>query len=71
MSTQSNGSNGNGNKPVVEAASADSEVGSAVSGRIAPPRSTKKGRLHFRPGSALVPGMRRLRNPEQRAEGYA
>jgi len=30
MSTQSNGSNGNGNKPVVEAASADSEVGSAV-----------------------------------------
>src|SRR4030095_8850744 len=37
MSTQSNGSNGNGNKPVVEAVSADSEVGSAVSGRVAPP----------------------------------
>ena len=37
MSTQSNGSNGNGNNPIVEAVSADSEVGSAVSGRIAPP----------------------------------
>src|ERR1041384_2751080 len=37
MSTQSNGSSGNGNKPIVEAVSADSEVGSAVSGRIAPP----------------------------------
>ena len=33
MSTQSNGSNGNGNKPIVEAVSADSEVGSAVSGQ--------------------------------------
>jgi len=40
MSTQSNGHGGNGNvkKPIVEAAvSADSEVGSAVAGRIAPP----------------------------------
>ncbi|PWT93890.1 MAG: 2-oxoacid:ferredoxin oxidoreductase subunit beta [Blastocatellia bacterium] len=39
MSTQSNGhgSNGNGNKQIVEAVSADSEVGSAVSGRVAPP----------------------------------
>ena len=37
MSTQSNGNSGNGNKPIVEAVSADSEVGSAVSGRIAPP----------------------------------
>jgi hypothetical protein len=40
MSTQSNGhgnGNGNGNKPIIEAVSADSEVGSAVSGRIAPP----------------------------------
>src|SRR5215470_17307089 len=39
MSTQSNGQSGNGNgkKPIVEAVSADSEVGSAVSGKIAPP----------------------------------
>src|ERR1700754_714983 len=39
MSTQSNGhnGNGNGNKPIVESVSADSEVGSAVSGRVAPP----------------------------------
>jgi len=39
MSTQSNGhsGNGNGNKPITEAVSAESEGGSAVSGRIAPP----------------------------------
>src|SRR6188508_3827819 len=39
MSTQSNGQNGNGNgnTPIVEAISADSEVGAAVSGRVAPP----------------------------------
>src|SRR6476469_8602494 len=39
MSSTGNGNsgNGNGNKPIVEAVSADSEVGSAVSGRIAPP----------------------------------
>ena len=39
MSTQSNGQhgNGNGNKPITEAVSADSEVGSSVSGRVAPP----------------------------------
>ena len=39
MSTQSNGhsGSGNGNKNIVESVSADSEVGSAVSGRIAPP----------------------------------
>ncbi len=39
MSTTGNGhsGNGNGNKPIVEAVSADSEVGSAVSGKIAPP----------------------------------
>src|SRR6476620_10485651 len=37
MSTQSNGNSGNVNKPIVEGVSADSEVGSAVSGRIAPP----------------------------------
>ena len=39
MSTTGNGhsGNGNGNKPITEAVSADSEVGSAVSGRIAPP----------------------------------
>jgi 2-oxoglutarate/2-oxoacid ferredoxin oxidoreductase subunit beta len=39
MSTQSNGHNGNGsvNKPITEAVSAESEGGSAVSGRIAPP----------------------------------
>src|SRR5262252_5235541 len=39
MSTQSNGhgGNGNGNKPVGEVVSAESEAGSSVSGRIAPP----------------------------------
>jgi len=39
MSTQSNGHSGNGNvnKPITEAVSAESEGGSAVSGRIAPP----------------------------------
>src|SRR6187200_797633 len=38
MSTNGNGSNGNGNLAHVEASvSAESEVGSAVSGRIAPP----------------------------------
>ncbi len=37
MSTTGNGHSGNGNKPIVEAVSADSEVGSAVSGKIAPP----------------------------------
>src|SRR5437016_8532442 len=39
MSTQSNGQSGNGNinKPFTEAVSAESEAGSAVSGRIAPP----------------------------------
>jgi 2-oxoglutarate ferredoxin oxidoreductase subunit beta len=38
MSTHSNGNGSNGsNKPIVEAVSADSEVGSGVSGRIAPP----------------------------------
>ena len=39
MSTQSNGhsGNGNGNKPFTEAVSAESDTGSAVSGRIAPP----------------------------------
>ena len=36
MSTSGNGQsgNGNGNKPIVEAVSADSEVGSAVSGKL-------------------------------------
>src|SRR3977135_1678672 len=45
MSTGSNGSkgSGNGNKPIVEQAmSADSEVGSAVSGKIAPPPGQMK-----------------------------
>ena len=40
MSTTGNGNSGNGNvnKPIVEqAVSADSEVGSAVSGKVAPP----------------------------------
>ncbi|MGH9961378.1 MAG: hypothetical protein ACREBC_30335, partial [Pyrinomonadaceae bacterium] len=39
MSTSGNGQGGNGNnKPIVEqAVSADSEVGSAVSGKVAPP----------------------------------
>ena len=39
MSTQSNGQggNGNGNMPFTEAVSAESDTGSAVSGRIAPP----------------------------------
>ena len=39
MSSTGNGNsgNGNGNKPIVEAVSADSEVGSAVSGKTAPP----------------------------------
>ena len=39
MSTQSNGhgGNGNGNKPVTPMVSAESEAGSSVSGRIAPP----------------------------------
>ena len=45
MSTGSNGSNGsgNGNKPIVEQSiSADSEVGSAVAGKIAPPPGQMK-----------------------------
>ena len=43
MSTGSNGSSGNGNKPIVEEAfSADNEVGSAVSGKIAPPPGQMK-----------------------------
>ncbi len=45
MSTSGNGNSGNGNltKPVAEAVSADSEVGSAVSGKIArPPGQMKK-----------------------------
>src|SRR2546428_13487238 len=45
MSTTGNGSkgSGNGNKPIVEQAmSADSEVGSAVSGKIAPPPGQMK-----------------------------
>src|SRR5437867_11352832 len=44
MSTQSNGQggNGNGNKPIVEAVSADTEVGSSVSGRVAPPPGQMK-----------------------------
>ena len=39
MSTQSNGHSGNGNvkKPITEAVSAESDAGSPVSGRIAPP----------------------------------
>ena len=39
MSTQSNGhgGNGNGNKPIVEAVSVESEGGSPVAGRVAPP----------------------------------
>ena len=39
MSTQSNGhsGNGNGNKPLGEVVSAESEAGSAVAGRVAPP----------------------------------
>ena len=39
MSTQSNGhsGNGNGNKPVGEVVSAESEAGSSVSGKVAPP----------------------------------
>src|SRR2546430_2365923 len=45
MSTTGNGSkgSGNGNKPIVEQAmSADSEVGSAISGKIAPPPGQMK-----------------------------
>ena len=44
MSTTGNGHSGNGNskKPIVEAVSADSEVGSAVSGKIAPPPGQMK-----------------------------
>src|SRR3984893_9573582 len=43
MSTTENGSKGNGNKPIVEQSiSADSEVGSAVSGKIAPPPGQMK-----------------------------
>ena len=38
MSTQSNGQNGNGNKAFKETAvSAESDIGSSVSGRVAPP----------------------------------
>src|SRR3954453_3315318 len=39
MSTQSNGhsGNGNGNKPFTESVSVESDTGSAVSGRVAPP----------------------------------
>src|SRR5437762_14213983 len=44
MSTTGNGQGGNGNgkQPVTEAVSADSEVGSAVSGKVAPPPGQQK-----------------------------
>jgi TPP-dependent indolepyruvate ferredoxin oxidoreductase alpha subunit len=42
MSTTGNGNSGNGNQPIVEAVSADSEVGSAVSEKSPAARSTKK-----------------------------
>ena len=44
MSTESNGHSGNGNvtKPFTEAVSAESDTGSAVSGRIAPPPGQMK-----------------------------
>ena len=42
MSTGSNGHSGNGNKPIAEAVSAESEAGSAVSGKIAPPPGQMK-----------------------------
>jgi 2-oxoglutarate/2-oxoacid ferredoxin oxidoreductase subunit beta len=42
MSTQSNGQTGNGNKPLGEVVSAESEAGSSVSGRIAPPPGQMK-----------------------------
>ena len=74
MSTTGNGhsGNGNGNKPIVEAVSADSEVGSAVSGKIAPPPGQhEESGLRFRSGSALVSRLRRLRDSQQRAEGDA
>ena len=49
MSTTGNGQGGNGNggQPIIEAVSADSEVGSAVSGKVAPP-----------PGSAALSSCR-------------
>ena len=37
MSTERNGHSGNGNQPIPEVVSAESEAGSAVCGRIAPP----------------------------------
>ena len=37
MSTHSNGNSGNGNKAFTESVSVESDTGSAVSGRIAPP----------------------------------
>src|ERR1700716_1402457 len=44
MSTTGNGQggNGNGNQQITEAVSADSEVGSAVSGKVAPPPGQQK-----------------------------
>src|SRR5256714_2889572 len=42
MSTTGNGQGGNGNQPITEAVSADTEVGSAVSGKIAPPPGQMK-----------------------------
>src|SRR5256885_4268111 len=42
MSTTGNGQGGNGNQQITEAVSADSEVGSAVSGKIAPPPGQQK-----------------------------
>src|SRR5882762_9073556 len=44
MSTTGNGQGGNGNgkQPITEAVSADSEVGSAVSGKVAPPPGQQK-----------------------------
>ncbi|MDQ5845267.1 MAG: hypothetical protein M3539_08230, partial [Acidobacteriota bacterium] len=37
MSTSGNGSNGNGNQPITEAVSVESEAGSPVAGKAAPP----------------------------------
>src|SRR6266511_5356516 len=37
MSNSGNGHNGNGNKPIIETVSVESDVGLAVSGKIAPP----------------------------------
>jgi len=60
-----------GHKSIVETAvSAESEDGASMF-HVAPATGSIEQEIHVEPGSALVPGLRRLRDPQQRTEGDA